>query len=91
MALRDRSVLSEILEPEDRAIEEVVGRYQRVAGAVTRFARSLTGREEMRVLLGADSRSSDNEVVIDPGLFQAAYSRRAPRHPGRDRPGLGSA
>ena len=81
MALRDRSVLSEILEPEDRAIEEVVGRYQRVAGAVTRFARSLTGREELRVLLGADSRSSDNEVVIDPGLFQAAYSRRAPVTP----------
>lgn len=81
MALRDKSLLSEILEPEDRAIEAVVGRYQRVAGAVTRFARSLTGREELRVILGSDSRSSDNEVVIDPGLFQAAYSRRAPVTP----------
>ena len=81
MALRDKSLLSEILEPEERAIEAIVGRYQRVAGAVTRFARSLTGREELRVVLGADSRSSDNEVVIDPGLFQAAYSRRAPVTP----------
>ena len=81
MALRDRSLLSEILEPEERAIEAVVERYQRVAGAVTRFARSITGREELRVLLGVDSRSSDNEVVIDPGLFQAAYSRRAPITP----------
>lgn len=81
MASRDRSLLSEILEPEERAIEEVVGRYQRVAGAVTRFARSLTGRPELRVMLGAKSRSSDNEVVIDPGLFQAAYSRRAPVTP----------
>jgi hypothetical protein len=81
MALRDKSLLSDILEPEERAIESVVARYQRVAGAVTRFARSLTGREELRVILGADSRSSDNEVVIDPGLFQAAYSRRAPVTP----------
>ena len=81
MASRDRSLLMEILEPEERAIEAVVSRYQRVAGAVTRFARSLTGNDELRVLLGADSRSSENEVVIDPGLFQAAYSRRAPVTP----------
>ena len=81
MALRDKSLLGEILQPEERAIEAIVARYQRVAGAVTRFARSLTGREELRVILGADSRSSENEVVIDPGLFQAAYSRRAPVTP----------
>lgn len=81
MALRDRSVLTEILAPEERAIEAVVGRYQRVAGAVTRFARSLTGREELRVVLGSDSRSSEQEVVIDPGLFQSAYGRRAPVTP----------
>ena len=81
MAVRERSVLNEILAPEERAIESVVGRYQRVAGAVTRFARSLTGREELRVVLGADSRSSDDEVVIDPGLFQSAYGRRAPVTP----------
>lgn len=81
MALRDRSVLNEILAPEERAIEAVVARYQRVAGAVTRFARSLTGRDELRVILGADSRSSENEVVIDPGLFQSAYGRRAPVTP----------
>ena len=78
MTLRDRSFLTEILPPEDRAIEEVVGRYQRVAGAVTRVARTLTGREELRVVLGSSSRTSAHEVVIDPGLFQAAYGRRAP-------------
>ena len=78
MTPRDRSLLTEILPPEERAIESVVGRYQRVAGAVTRVARTLTGREELRVTLGASSRASEDEVVIDPGLFQAAYGRRAP-------------
>ena len=78
MTLRDRSLLAEILPPEERAIESVVGRYQRVAGAVTRVARTLTGREELRVTLGSTSRASEHEVVIDPGLFQAAYGRRAP-------------
>ncbi len=82
VALRDRSFLSEILPPEERAIESVVGRYQRVAGAVTRVARTLTGREDLRVVLGVSSHSSDTEVVIDPGLFQAAYGRRAPVTPG---------
>ncbi len=78
MTLRDRSLLTEILPPEERAIESVVGRYQRVAGAVTRVARTLTGREELRVTLGSTSKASEHEVVIDPGLFQAAYGRRAP-------------
>lgn len=78
MTLRDRSLLADILPPEERAIESVVGRYQRVAGAVTRVARTLTGREELRVTLGSSSRASEHEVVIDPGLFQAAYGRRAP-------------
>ena len=74
-------MLSEILAPEDRAIESVVARYQRVAGAVTRFARTLSGNEELRVTLGSETRSADHEVVVDPGLFQAAYGRRAPVTP----------
>ena len=78
MTSRDRSLLAEILPLEERAIESVVGRYQRVAGAVTRVARTLTGREDLRVTLGSSSRASEDEVVIDPGLFQAAYGRRAP-------------
>lgn len=79
--LRDRPLLTEILQPEERAIEAVVARYQRVAGAVTRVARTLTGREELRVVLGSSSRAAEQEVVIDPGLFQAAYGRRAPVTP----------
>ncbi len=81
MAQGNGSFLSEILAPEERAIESVVGRYQRVAGAVARFARSLTGRENLRVILGSGSKSSDDEIVIDPGLFQSAYGRRAPVTP----------
>ena len=81
MARQDKSVLAEILAPEERAIESVVARYQRVAGAVTRVARTLSGREELRVALGSSSRASRSEVVIDPGLFQAAYGRRAPVTP----------
>ena len=81
MARQDQSVLAEILAPEERAIESVVARYQRVAGAVTRVARTLSGREELRVVLGSSSRASRREVVIDPGLFQAAYGRRAPVTP----------
>ena len=81
MELGKRTLLTEILTPEDRAIESVVARYQRVAGAVTRVARTLAGREELRVVLGSSSAASAQEVVIDPGLFQAAYSRRAPVTP----------
>ena len=81
MVLRNTSLLAEILPPEERAIEAVVGRYQRVASAVTRVARTLTGREELRVVLGTSSHASEHEVVIDPGLFQAAYGRSAPVTP----------
>lgn len=81
MQSRDRSLLGEILPPEERAIEKVVARYLRVAPAVTRFARSLCGNEELRVLLGADSSSSATQIVINPGVFQAAYSRSAPVTP----------
>jgi len=78
---RNRPLLAEILPPEERAIEAVVARYQRVAGAVTRVARTLTGRDDLRVVLGSSSRASEQEVVIDPGLFQSAYGRRAPVTP----------
>ncbi len=77
----DRSYLSEILPPEERAIEEVVSRYQRVAGAVTRFARSLARDEDLAVRIGAEASSSPTEIIIDPGVFQAAYARRAPVTP----------
>ncbi|MGH8936813.1 MAG: hypothetical protein ACRDXD_11225 [Acidimicrobiia bacterium] len=81
MPERDRSILGEVLPPEGRAIESVVARYQRVAPAVTRFARALADDEELRVRLGAQSSAGSGEVVIDPGLFQAAYARRAPVTP----------
>ncbi|HEY5578921.1 MAG TPA: hypothetical protein VIL12_04450 [Acidimicrobiia bacterium] len=81
MQNRDTSVLSQVLTPEERAIEAVVGRYQRVAPAITRFARSLSNRDHLRVRLGSEAASTPDEIVIDPGIFQAAYSRRAPVTP----------
>ena len=81
MQSRDRSLLGEILPPEERAIEKVVARYLRVAPAVTRFARSFCGNDELRVVLGADSSSSLKQIVISPGVFQAAYARSAPVTP----------
>ena len=79
--MRESSFLTEVLPVEERAIEKVVERYQRVAPAVTRFARTLCGNQELRVRLGSEARSSDNEIVVNPGIFQAAYSRRAPVTP----------
>ncbi len=81
MQSRDRSLLGEILPAEERAIEAVVARYQRVAPAVTRFARSLCGNEQLRVRLGAETSSGQDEVVVNPGVFQAAYTRQAPVTP----------
>ncbi len=78
---RDQSVLSEILPPEDRAIEAVVARYQRVAPAVTRFARTLAGNDELQVRLGTQATATDDTIVIDPGVFQTAYARSAPVTP----------
>lgn len=78
---RDEAVLSEILPPEERAIESVVARYQRVAPAVTRFARSLAEDDALRVRLGSRASSSSGEIVLDPGVFQAAYARSAPVTP----------
>lgn len=81
--MRDRTqtILDEILPPEERAIESVVARYQRVAPAVTRFARTLAKNDELSVRLGSEAASRPNEVVLDPRLFQAAFSRSAPVTP----------
>lgn len=76
-----QSVLRDMLRPDERAIETVVARYQKVAPAVTRFARSLSNNDKLRVLLGPESAASDTEVVCDPRLFQAAANRSAPVTP----------
>ena len=81
MQNRVPSALSEILPVEERAIEAVVGRYQRVAPAIIRIARSLADNDLLRVRLGSEAAAGDDEIVVDPGLFQAAYSRRAPVTP----------
>ena len=74
-------MLREILPPEERAIEAVVARYQRVAPAITRFARAIAGNDNLTVRLGTQASSNVDEVIIDPGTFQAAYSRSAPVTP----------
>jgi len=81
MPRREASLLTEILPPEERAIEAVVARYQRVAPAVTRFARSLSGDERLRLRLGSQASAAPGEIVLDPGVFQAAYNRQAPVTP----------
>ena len=81
MRERDQSVLHEILPPEERAIEAVVARYQRVAPAVTRFARSVAGNDELQVRLGTQAASTPDAIVIDPRAFQTAYARSAPVTP----------
>ncbi len=78
---RDQSVLNEVLPPEERVIEAVVARYQRVAPAITRFARTIAGKEDLVVRLGSQSSGSEDEIVLDPGVFQAAYARNAPVTP----------
>ncbi|MGH3650061.1 MAG: hypothetical protein ACRDU9_05070 [Acidimicrobiia bacterium] len=81
MRARDRTFLTDLIGPEDQAIEAVVGRYQRVAPAVTRLARSLSDNPQLRVRLGPESSASSDEVVCDPRIFQAAYHRNAPVTP----------
>ena len=81
MRSREEAFLSEILPPEERAIESVVARYQRVAPAVTRFARSLAEDDGLRVRLGSHASAGGGEIVLDPGVFQAAYARSAPVTP----------
>jgi hypothetical protein len=78
---RDQTFLADLIGPEDQAIEAVVSRYQRVAPAVTRFARTLSKNPNLRVRLGSEAAASDDEVVCDPRIFQAAYHRNAPVTP----------
>ncbi len=78
---REQTFLSDLIAPEDQAIEAVVGRYQKVAPAVTRLARSLSSNPNLRVRLGSESSASSDEVVCDPRIFQAAYHRNAPVTP----------
>ena len=78
---REQSILNEILPPEERAIEAVVARYQRVAPAVTRFARTLSGNDDLQVRLGTQAAATENTIVLDPGVFQTAYARSAPVTP----------
>ncbi len=78
---RHQTLLSTTVAADERAIEQVVGRYQRVAPAVTRFARSLSGNPDLRVRLGSEPAASDDEVVCDPRIFQTAYGRNAPVTP----------
>jgi hypothetical protein len=78
---RDQSVLNEVLPPEDRVIEAVVARYQRVAPAIMRFARTIAGKDDLVVRLGSQASGSEDEIVLDPGVFQAAYARSAPVTP----------
>jgi len=81
MRPRDDAILTEILPAEERVIEAVVARYQRVAPAVTRFARSLAGDETLKIRLGSHAAAGPDEIVMDPGVFQAAYARQAPVTP----------
>lgn len=78
---RDQTFLTDLIGPEDQAIEAVVGRYQKVAPAVTRLARSLSDNPNLKVRLGPESSASSDEIVCDPRIFQAAYHRNAPVTP----------
>lgn len=81
MRARDQTFLADLIGPEDQAIEAVVGRYQRVAPAVTRLARSLSENPQLRVRLGSEASASPDEIICDPRIFQAAYHRNAPVTP----------
>ncbi len=81
MRARDQTFLADLIGPEDQAIEAVVSRYQRVAPAVTRLARSLSDNPNLRVRLGSEAAASEDEIVCDPRVFQAAYHRNAPVTP----------
>lgn len=81
MRARAQTVLREVFRPDEAAIEQVVARYQRVAPAVTRFARALSGNDRLRVRLGPESAAGSDEIVCDPRLFQAAHNRNAPVTP----------
>ncbi len=78
---KPRTQLTQLFPAELQAIEAVVARYQQVAPAVTRFARSLSGNDDLNVLLGADTSAGASEIVLNPATFQAAYARNAPVTP----------
>ena len=82
MRSREQSILSEILPPEERAIEAVVARYQRVAPAVTRFARSLAGNDTLRVRLGAEASAGVDDVVLVTDRYHAKRSALIAREVG---------
>jgi hypothetical protein len=48
---------------------------------VTRFARSLSGNEDLQVRLGTQAASTEDTIILDPALFQTAYARSAPVTP----------
>lgn len=81
MRARNQTVMRTLLRTDERAIETVVARYQRVAPAVTRFARAVAGNDKLRVVLGSETAASPDEVICDPRLFQAAAGRAAPVTP----------
>ena len=81
MRAQNQTVLREMLRPTEGAIEDVITRYRRVAPAITRFARTISGNEQLRVRLGSQAAAGRDEVVCDPRLFQAAYNRGAPVTP----------
>lgn len=81
MRARNQTFLTDLIGPEDQAIEAVVGRYQRVAPAVTRLARGLSENPNLRVRLGPEAAAGEDEIVCDPRIFQAAYHRNAPVTP----------
>ena len=91
MPRREASLLNEILPPEERAIETVVARYQRVAPAVTRFARSLSGDEHLRLRLGSQASAAPGEIVLDPGALPGGLCPPGAGDPGGGGPGLGPA
>jgi hypothetical protein len=79
--MRDRSVLTEILPPDERVIEAVVARYQRIAPAVLRFARTIANNDDLQVRLGSQATAAEDDIVLDPRVFQSAYARSAPVTP----------
>lgn len=79
--MRSETVLRRLLPPAEGDIEQVVARYQRVAGAVTRFARAVSGNDRLIVRLGTESAAGDDDIVCDPRVFRAAYARNAPVTP----------
>jgi hypothetical protein len=79
--MRDKSVLNEVLPPDERVIEAVVARYQRIAPAVLRFARTIAGNDDLQVRLGSQAAAGGDDIILDPRVFQAAYARSAPVTP----------